>query len=130
MLMDDVPSVDQLTAEVVEVLRRNAFRRGRLHPAVVLQEHPGHRGEAARLGASYYILAIPFGDYVDTNVGVKVGRSLAAHFDPAIPSRAKIVGSYVNPAFSKSEAMPNGFDEALVLSDDGHVSEAPRRTSS
>ena len=29
----------------------------------------------------------------------------------------------MNPAFSKSEAMLNGYDEALVLTDDGHVSE-------
>ncbi len=72
----------------------------------------------------YYILALPFGDYVDTNVGVKIGTvSWRRTSDPAIPSRAKIVGSYVNPAFSKSEAMLNGYDEALVLSDDGHISE-------
>ena len=33
------------------------------------------------------------------------------------------MGSYVNPAFSKSEAMLNGYDEALVLTEDGHISE-------
>ena len=43
--------------------------------------------------------------------------------DVSIPSRAKIVGSYVNPAFSKTEAQLNGYDEAIVLTADGHVSE-------
>ena len=43
--------------------------------------------------------------------------------DLSIPSRAKIVGSYVNPAFSKTEAMLNGYDEAIVLTHDGKVSE-------
>src|SRR5665213_2066216 len=44
--------------------------------------------------------------------------------DNATPARAKITGSYVNVAFAKSEARLNGFDDAIVLSDDGHVSEA------
>ena len=33
------------------------------------------------------------------------------------------MGSYVNPAFSKTEAMLNGYDEAIVLTHDGKVSE-------
>ena len=44
--------------------------------------------------------------------------------DEAIPARGKIVGGYVNMAFQKSEAELNGFDEALVLTADGHVNEA------
>ena len=42
----------------------------------------------------------------------------------AIPARGKIVGGYVNMAFQKSEAELNGYDEALVLTPDGHASEA------
>jgi branched-chain amino acid aminotransferase len=44
--------------------------------------------------------------------------------DDALPARGKIVGGYVNMAFQKSEAELNGFDEALVLTPDGHASEA------
>jgi branched-chain amino acid aminotransferase len=40
-----------------------------------------------------------------------------------IPARGKITGSYVNSAFAKSEALMNGFDEAIMLDTDGHVSE-------
>src|SRR5207248_9644798 len=43
--------------------------------------------------------------------------------DSSIPARAKISGSYVNSALAKSEALENGFDEAIMLSHDGHVSE-------
>ena len=43
--------------------------------------------------------------------------------DGAIPARAKISGSYVNSALAKSEALDNGYDEAIMLSHDGHVSE-------
>jgi branched-chain amino acid aminotransferase len=44
--------------------------------------------------------------------------------DEALPARGKIVGGYVNMAFQKSEAELNGFDEAIVLTADGHVNEA------
>ena len=40
-----------------------------------------------------------------------------------IPARGKIVGSYVNSALSKTDAQLSGFDEAIVLSQNGHVSE-------
>ena len=70
------------------------------------------------------ILSIPFGDYISTDQGIKCGTvSWRRTGDLSIPSRAKIVGSYVNPAFSKTEAMLNGFDEAIVLTHEGNVSE-------
>jgi branched-chain amino acid aminotransferase len=43
--------------------------------------------------------------------------------DNIIPARGKIAGAYVNSAFSKTDAVRAGFDEVLVLNQDGHVSE-------
>jgi branched-chain amino acid aminotransferase len=43
--------------------------------------------------------------------------------DNAAPARCKVTGIYVNSALSKTEAMERGFDEAIVLTQDGHVSE-------
>jgi branched-chain amino acid aminotransferase len=43
--------------------------------------------------------------------------------DQALPARAKITGSYAQSALAKSEANEGGFDEAIVLTIDGHVSE-------
>ena len=42
----------------------------------------------------------------------------------AIPARGKINGAYVNSAMAKSDAMLSGFDEAILLNHDGHISEA------
>jgi branched-chain amino acid aminotransferase len=124
LLMPDVPSVDQLTSEALEVLRRNGFREDAYVRPSFYKSTRAIGVKLHGLEHSYYILAIPFGDYVDTTVGVKIGTvSWRRTADPAIPSRSKIVGSYVNPAFSKSEAMLNGYDEALVLTQDGHISE-------
>jgi len=69
------------------------------------------------------ITSEPFGDYIDLN-GIHCGVSSWRRIDDnAIPARAKITGSYVNSAFAKSEAMQNGFDEAIMLTHEGHVSE-------
>ena len=43
--------------------------------------------------------------------------------DTMIPARGKICGIYVNSALAKTEAWQNGFDEAILLTQDGHVSE-------
>ncbi len=72
-----------------------------------------------------YIIAIPFGNYVDIDKGIRLmTSSWRRNADDAVPARGKIVGGYVNMAFQKSEAELNGYDEALVLAPDGHASEA------
>lgn len=43
--------------------------------------------------------------------------------DNAIPSRAKINGSYVNGSLMKNEALLNGYDDAIALDEHGHVTE-------
>ena len=69
------------------------------------------------------ITSEPFGNYIDIT-GLHCGVSSWRRIDDnAIPARAKITGSYVNSAFAKSEAMQNGFDEAIMLTHEGHVSE-------
>lgn len=44
--------------------------------------------------------------------------------DNSAPSRAKINGSYVNPSLMKHEAVLNGFDDAVALDEQGHVTES------
>jgi branched-chain amino acid aminotransferase len=124
MLMEPVPSVDELTSLIVETARRNGFREDIYIRPSFYKSTQAIGVKLHGLQHQLYILALPFGDYVDTTVGIKVGTvSWRRTSDTSMPSRAKIVGSYVNPAFSKTEAMLNGFDEALVLTEDGHASE-------
>ncbi len=72
----------------------------------------------------FTIFALPFGKYVanDTNAHVTVS-SWRRIDDNAIPARGKISGAYVNSALVKTDAVRAGFDEALVLTESGHVSE-------
>jgi branched-chain amino acid aminotransferase len=73
---------------------------------------------------SLAIIPVPFTSYLDASGGLKTGVSSWRRVDDACaPPRAKITGLYVNSALAKSEAHENGFDEAIMLSADGHVSE-------
>ncbi len=70
------------------------------------------------------IVSIPFGSYVDNEEGIHVTISSWRRIDDnMIPARGKIAGSYVNSALAKTDAMRAGFDEAIVLNQDGHISE-------
>jgi branched-chain amino acid aminotransferase len=70
------------------------------------------------------IFATPFGRYLESEEGARVGVSSWRRIDDnSVPARAKITGAYINSALAKTEAALNGFDEAIVLTEDGHVSE-------
>lgn len=125
LLMEDVPSVDALTGLIVETVRRNGFREDvYIRPSF----YKSTRAIGVRLhnlDHQLYIVSLPFGNYIDTAGGVRMmTSSWRRNPDEALPARGKIVGGYVNMAFQKSEAELNGFDEAVVLTADGHVNEA------
>jgi branched-chain amino acid aminotransferase len=125
LLMQDVPSVDELTRLIVETVRRNGFRED-------VYIRPSFYKSTSAIGVrlhdlenELYIIALPFGNYIDTESGVRVMTSTwRRNADEALPARGKIVGGYVNMAFQKTEAELNGFDEAIVLTAGGHVNEA------
>ncbi len=125
LLMEPVPSVDELTGIVLETVRRNGFREDvYIRPSV----YKSTRAIGVRLHHLEHeldVIVTPFGNYIETEAGVRVmSSSWRRNADDALPARGKIVGGYVNMALQKSEAELNGFDEALVLTLDGHASEA------
>ncbi|MGH9398945.1 MAG: branched-chain amino acid transaminase, partial [Thermoanaerobaculia bacterium] len=70
------------------------------------------------------MVAIPYGSYVSNEEGLHAGVSSWRRVDDnMIPARGKIAGAYVNSAFTKTDAVKAGFDEAIVLASDGKVSE-------
>lgn len=70
------------------------------------------------------IAVLPFGRYIEKEEGAHVMFSSWRRIDDnIIPARGKIAGGYVNSALAKSDANLAGFDEAILLNQDGHVSE-------
>ena len=73
---------------------------------------------------SLVIFTIPFGAYMDLEAAASCCTSSWRRMeDTMIPPRAKIGGLYVNSVLAKTEATLAGFDEAILLNQDGHVSE-------
>jgi branched-chain amino acid aminotransferase len=125
LLMKDVPSVDELTGLIVETVRRNGFSEDVYIRPSFYKSTKAIGVRLHHLENELYIITLPFGNYIDTEAGVRVMSSTwRRNADEALPARGKIVGGYVNMAFQKSEAELNGFDEAIVLTADGHVNEA------
>lgn len=70
------------------------------------------------------IFSIPFKRYISNDTSSHVTFSSWRRVDDnAVPARGKITGAYINSALIKTDAMFAGFDEALVLNEDGHISE-------
>jgi branched-chain amino acid aminotransferase len=125
LLMDPIPSADELVSIITETVRRNRFTEDvYIRPSF----YKSSRTIGVRLHHlehQLYVIAVPFGNYIDIEKGVRLmTSSWRRNADEALPARGKIVGGYVNMAFQKSEAELNGYDEALVLAPDGHASEA------
>lgn len=73
---------------------------------------------------SFLIFTTPFGDYFDSDRGLKLCVSnWRRTSDNAIPPRAKVSGAYANSALIKTDAHEAGFDDAVVLSESGQVTE-------
>ena len=125
LLMEGLPSTDELVAIIIETARRNHFREDVYIRPSFYKSTKAIGVRLHHLEHELYVITTPFGNYIDIEKGVRVMTSTwRRNADEALPARGKIVGGYVNMAFQKSEAELNGFDEALVLTPSGHASEA------
>ena len=125
VLLMDLPADDEALTEItLELCRRNGFRCDAYIRPLLFKSEEFFRPRIDDVGHELSIVAFPNSRYLETDDGLRLCVSSWRRVDDnAVPARAKISGSYVNIALAKSEARLNGFDDAVVLSDDGHVSE-------
>ena len=124
LMMEVRHSPEELAEITVELLRRNGLREDVYLRPIVYKSSETIGVRLHNLDADITIFGVPFGQYIDTEGGIRAQVSSWRRTDDnAIPARGKITGAYVNGALAKSEAQLNGFDEAIVLTADGHVSE-------
>lgn len=124
LLMEVRHTPEELAQITVDLLRRDGLREDVYVRPIIYKSSETIGVRLHNLDADVTIFAVPFGQYIDTEGGIRAHVSSWRRTDDnAIPARGKITGAYVNGAFAKSEAQLNGFDEAIVLTADGHVSE-------
>src|SRR4030088_2510686 len=117
-------TTEQLVNFTLELLRRNEFKSDVYVRPLLYASSEEIGVRLHNLNHSFFIYAIPFGNYVEIESGIKCMVSTWRRVpDQSLPARAKITGSYAQSALAKSEAVEGGFDEAIVLTIDGHVSE-------
>ncbi|MBC8171145.1 MAG: branched-chain amino acid transaminase [Anaerolineae bacterium] len=114
-----------LTGILAELLRAEDYHENCYARPLAYKSQNGIGVRLHDIPDALTIWAIPFGRYIQKEEGAHVCFSSWRRVDDnAIPARGKVSGSYANSALIKSDAVLSGYDEALVLNDDGHVSEA------
>jgi branched-chain amino acid aminotransferase len=117
-------SVERLGEITVELLRKEEARTDTYIRPLAYKATEGIGVRLHDLEDEFAVFTVPFGRYIEKEEGANVCVSSWHRIsDNAVPARAKITGAYINSAFSKTEAMLDGFDEAIVLNSNGHISE-------
>ena len=121
ILKIDLPyTVEQLCQITVEMAQRCGFEADiYVRPlAYNSTETPGVR--LHDLDSDFLVFAIPWGRYLDVD---KAKCGVSSWRCPKEVPRAKLAGLYLNNALAKTEAIENGFDEAIMLTSDGYVAD-------
>ena len=116
-------ATEELMEITLELLRRNGYRSDSYVRPLIYKSVEQIGVSLHGLADSFLICTSPMGNYVEIG-GIRcMVSSWRRISDLALPARAKATGGYLNAALAKSEALENGYDEAIVLTEDGHVSE-------
>jgi branched-chain amino acid aminotransferase len=117
-------SIDELCQFTVELVEKNGYQEDIYIRPLAYKSSQVVGVRLHNLEDDFLMFVIPFGPYLDISKGCRCCVSTWRRIDDnMIPPRAKVTGLYVNSALAKTEAWENGFDEAILLNQDGHVSE-------
>ena len=117
-------SLDELCQLTVESVERSNYHEDVYIRPVAYKSSEAIGVRLHDLEDDFLIIVTTLPAYLDTQNGVRCGTSSWRRVDDTmIPARGKICGIYVNSALAKTEACENGYDEAILLTHDGHVAE-------
>jgi branched-chain amino acid aminotransferase len=123
VMMLNVPAtVDRLCEVTVELVERGGFSEDVYVRPLVYTSSEQLGVRIHNLEHDVLIFVTPFPAYLPESARCHTSTWRRVD-DTGIPPRAKVTGIYANSALAKTEANLNGFDEAIMLNADGHVSE-------
>lgn len=124
MLMGIEYTPEELTQITVDLMHKEGHKQDVYIRPLVYKSDEIIGVKLHDLNAEVSIVSVPFSKYVSNDTNAHVTFSSWRRVDDnMVPARGKIAGAYVNTAFIKTDALRAGFDEALVLNHDGHLSE-------
>ena len=116
-------SVDELCRITIDVVEKCGFKEDIYIRPLAYKSSEALGVRLHDLEDDFTVFAIPWGRYLDMDSARCSVSSWRRPDDNVIPPQAKMAGIYINSALTKTEAMQNGYDEGIMLSPDGHVSE-------
>jgi len=117
----------RLERETLEIIRANGLRED-LHVRLIVFVDTDDGGLASREPVGYVIAPIPTTRYFES-AGLHVGvSSWHRTADNAIPARVKAAANYQNSRLALLQAKTDGYDDAIMLNQDGSVAEGPGYT--
>ncbi len=117
-------SVDEMCEITRKLVQKSEFKQDIYVRPIAYKSDTALGLRIHDLKDDFLIYVIPFGNYLESDKGIRCCVSSWTRIDDTmVPPRAKINGLYVNGSLAKTEAIWRGFDEAIMLTRDGHVAE-------
>ena len=113
-------TIDELCQITIELVARCGFQEAIYIRPLAYKSAKAIGVRLHDLDCDFLVFAIPWGPYLDVD---KARCCISSWRRPEETPRAKISGLYINNALARTEAIENGFDEAILLTSDGYVSE-------
>jgi len=116
----------EMSDAIIGICKKNKIKKScYIRPFYFVGDYGINLHVTAKAPTSVAIFSFPFGDLFNKN-GITAGVVSWRKFsDNSIPPQAKMGGNYLNSIIATQEAKKNGFDEAILLDQNGNVSEAP-----
>jgi branched-chain amino acid aminotransferase len=122
--MHPAESVDDLCRITIELVRQHGYRQDVYVRPLTYKAARTIKLTLTSLEDAVTIYTFPMGNYVDISAGLSVCTSSWRRANSnAMPVRAKVTGAYINSSLAVDDATAAGFDEAIMLTHDGTVSE-------
>src|SRR6266567_4915749 len=117
-------SIDDLCRITIELVKKHGYRQDLYVRPLAYKSSRTIKLTLSSLDDAIAIYTFPMGNYVDISAGLSVCTSSWRRANSnAMPVRAKVTGAYINSSLAVDDANAAGFDEAILLTHDGMVSE-------
>ena len=116
-------SVDELCRITVELAQKCAFEQDIYARPLAYKCSEALGVRVHDIADDFTVFIIPWGRYIDVDKARCCVSAWQCPTDNSIPPQLKIMGHYAGNALAKSDAVEKGFDEAIMLNQDGYVAQ-------
>ena len=116
-------SKDQISEGIKETLRKNELRTDVYIRPLAIKGYGPIGLDVRKLKTDVFIIAMPYGRYFEKEgieVLVSSWRRISSQ---TLPVLAKVTGHYSNSVLAKLDALNKGYDDAILLNEEGKVCE-------